>query len=362
MSLLLDAQRKSQQANSANGTNTQTYGLELSLEDVHHNNVDANVDHAVEHARHAGQNLFDAKAHSPSHSRAGINRNLLIALAGTVILLGAGAGYVWYETSGTTAPRLVASLPASTPIQQTGQLVPELPPETAKTVAESEVALPPTVAPKANNVKRSAPPRRSARKRPATTVRIEQHGNPMDLILKDAYDAYQTGMDERAQTLYLQALKLDSRNIDTLLGLAAIAQRRGADSIAVQYYSQVLELDPRDPVANAGLSALTTGENSESRLKLLLIEQPDSSALHFALGNRYVEQGRWPEAQQSYFNAYKLSPNNAELAFNLAVSLDKLGQKAVAAQYYQRALDLDTGSVKHFDHGQISQRIEDLSH
>jgi Flp pilus assembly protein TadD len=115
-------------------------------------------------------------------------------------------------------------------------------------------------------------------------------------------------------------------------------------------------------VANAGMSSLTIDDNRESRLKSLLNEQQDSSSLHFALGNRYAEQSRWAEAQQSYFNAYRLEPNNAELAFNLAVSLDRLGQKLSAAQYYQRALQLDPEQHAGFDHKQISQRIEDLTH
>jgi uncharacterized protein HemY len=110
------------------------------------------------------------------------------------------------------------------------------------------------------------------------------------------------------------------------------------------------------------MSALTTGSNRESRLKTLLNEQQDSSTLYFALGNYYAEQARWGEAQQAYFNAYKLESGNAELAFNLAVSLDRLGQKKPAAQYYQRALQLDPDNHANFDHAKIVQRVEDLIH
>ena len=80
-------------------------------------------------------------------------------------------------------------------------------------------------------------------------------------MLNRAYLAYREGKFDQAQQLYREALRLDERNTDALLGLAAIAQRRGADSTAAHYYAKVLELDPRDPVANAGMSALTTDEN-----------------------------------------------------------------------------------------------------
>ena len=181
-------------------------------------------------------------------------------------------------------------------------------------------------------------------------------------MLSNAYLAYRSGKLEQAQQLYREALDLDSNNTDALLGLAVIAQRRGVDSMAAHYYAKVMALDPRNAVANAGMSALTTDDNRESRLKTLLNEQQDSASLHFALGNYYAGQGRWGEAQPAYFDAYKLEPDNAELAFNLASSLDHLGQKKLAVQYYQHALQLDSGNHAGFDHTKVSQRIEELTH
>jgi len=350
MSLLLDARKKSQQThNSVN-----TGGLELSLEEFPSaSSVDAETQ-SVEQARTAGQNLFAAKAHTPLHARAGINRNLLIALGGTILLVALGAGYVWYAIS-PDAPQPLRRPP--TPTQPLTQSAPAaIEPQSLITAVE-ETAAPPKISTHAPNRLTST------RKKTKSTLNIQTHPvESIDPILKDAYNAYLGGKFDQAQQLYLKALKLDGRNTDALLGLAAVAQRRSADSISAHYYAQVLELDPRNAVANAGMSALTTVENSESRLKILLNGQPDSSSLHFALGNLYARQSRWAEAQQSYFNAYKLSPSNTELAFNLAVSLDRLGQKQVASQYYQRALELDQKSNAGFiDHAKISQRIKELT-
>lgn len=347
MSLLLDARKKSQQIQGGSG-------LELSLEEFSSSSSPLPDTHLTDQARSAGQNLFDAKTHTPSHARASINRNLLIALGGTLLLLTAGAGYVWYAISpgNTQSFRPIAA--QTKPSVQPAQAI-VTPQQTQQEVAEA--------APQPKITARTSPRKPAARPRKEAPMLVEQHqSEPIDPLLNDAYHAYLGGQFDQAQHLYLRALKLDARNTDALLGLAAIAQRRGADSMAAHYYAQVLELDPRDAVANAGMSALTTGNNSESRLKTLLNEQQDSSALHFALGNRYAEQNRWAEAQQSYFNAYKLATDNAELAFNLAVSLDRLGQTKLAAQYYQRAVELDPKNSAGFDHAQISQRIEELSH
>ena len=264
---------------------------------------------------------------------------------------------MWYSISpGNTQPPRPISMPAVAPLAKQApaatsppnNLVPEIvaakPPRAARHVLAAQPAA-------------KAPPARS------NPMLVEQHQDePIDPILNNAYLAYRSGKFDQAQQLYHEVLKLDARNIDAILGLAVIAQRRGADSSAAHYYAQALALDPRNAVANAGMSALTTDDNRESRLKTLLNEQQDSSSLHFALGNRYAEQARWAEAQQAYFNAYRLEPDNAELAFNLAISLDRLGQKKSAAQYYQRALQLDPGQHAGFDHTQISQRIEALTH
>lgn len=351
MSLLLDARKKSQQAQGISG-------LELSMEDLpaspRHDTQPAPAQPTA-HARSAGQNLFNAKIHTPSLARASINRNLLIALGGAILLFAAGAGYVWYEiTPHNTRPVRPVQPPGTPIVQPTSPAT--IQPQPAEAIpGKATASIDPAAAPAATK-KRWAPNRNQA------PVQIEKIlPEPIDPLLRDAYLAYQNGQFEQAQQLYQRAHRLDERNSDALLGLAAIAQQLGSDNTAAHYYLQVLKLDPRDPVANAGMSALTTGANGESRLKFLLIEQPDSSALHAALGNRYAEQSRWGDAQQSYFNAFKLEPKRSDLAFNLAVSLDRLGQNKLAAQYYLRAIDLDPKHSAGFDHAQISKRIEELN-
>ncbi|MGB8516355.1 MAG: hypothetical protein WCD45_00560, partial [Gallionella sp.] len=153
---------------------------------------------------------------------------------------------------------------------------------------------------------------------------------------------------------------IDATNLDALLGVAAIAQRRGEDALAVQTYQKVLTLNPRNAFAHAGMAALHDETDQESHLKLLLLEQENSAALHFALGNHYAAQTRWSEAQQAYFDAYQLEPGNADIAFNLAISLERLGQKKPASQFYLRALQLDA-TDRSFDHAAIAQRAQKLA-
>lgn len=181
-------------------------------------------------------------------------------------------------------------------------------------------------------------------------------------MISNAYRAYRNGNYDESRLLYVSVMNRDKQNADALLGLGAIAQRQGEDSTAAQYYLRVLAIDPRNAVANAGMSSLSQNPNSESLLKGLLREQRDSAALHFALGNIYASQSRWGDAQTAYFNAYTIDSKSAELAMNLAVSLDHLGQKKMAIEYYQRALELDGNNHSQvLNHQQIAQRLEELA-
>lgn len=367
MSLLLDARKKLQQAHSAQGEDHAFQTTELSLEEYPDQQAkQPSGARPIEDARSAGQNLFAAKPPSPVAGRTLPSRNLLFALGGTVLLLALGAGYFMYlDSSSNTAPLRPASAPPAAPLAQ----VP--PAAVGEPVAQPVPALVPGIAQTntagtARQTREIAQPSEASAPRPASAspVRVEQRiSEPLlDPLLNDAYLAYRNGRLEEAQQLYSAMLGKDAGNGDALLGLAVIAQQHGQDRLAAQYYARVLAQDPRNALANAGMSALSADiDNNGSRLKILLREQGGSAALHFALGNLYAGQSRWGEAQQAYFNAYTLESGNAEYAFNLAVSLDHLGQKKLAAQHYQRAMQLDPSHIAGFDHAQISQRAQELT-
>lgn len=158
-----------------------------------------------------------------------------------------------------------------------------------------------------------------------------------------AYEAYRAGNNAVARTLYQQVLRADRRNIDALLGLAAIARQEKHDAAALDWYAAIIAVDPQNPVAQAAMIAIQ-GElaavGSESRVKTLLRQQPRVAYLHALLGSLYAGRRQWADAQQAYFNAYRLDSGNAGYAFNLAISLDHLGQWRMALDYYQRAQTL----------------------
>jgi len=97
-----------------------------------------------------------------------------------------------------------------------------------------------------------------------------------------------------------------------------------------------------------------------SRLAAGIAQNPQSPQLRFALGNLFASQSRWNEAQVQYFEAYRLDPASADLAYNLAVSLDHLQQPRLAAEYYARAIESARSQAAQFDPAAAARRLAQL--
>ncbi|MDQ3261118.1 MAG: tetratricopeptide repeat protein [Pseudomonadota bacterium] len=205
--------------------------------------------------------------------------------------------------------------------------------------------------------------RRSAKNAGAINVsRDNRGGEDFDPDLTLAYNSLLSGEHAEAKRLYSIAAERDPSNVDALLGLATIAANQGELNPAERYYRRALELEPQNAAALAGLASIRQpGGPSESQIKFELARTPDSAQLHFALGNQYANQGRWDEAQQAYFDAHSLATGNPDYAYNLAVSLDQLGQIKHAVSYYRKALDLAKNQSARFRSADVASRLSELA-
>ena len=192
---------------------------------------------------------------------------------------------------------------------------------------------------------------------------IQEPAAAVDPTLLEAYRALNHGEYMLAQRQYRQVLQRDMRNIDALLGMAVIAQQQGQDVEAQTWHQKVLEIDPRNDIALSYLARLQNNKSlsienlnnknlssevlaledlttTEIKIKNLLALQPDAASFHAALGNLYAEQDLWPTAQEAFYSACRFAPNNADYAFNLAISLDQMAKYNLALKQYQRTLTL----------------------
>jgi cytochrome c-type biogenesis protein CcmH/NrfG len=197
------------------------------------------------------------------------------------------------------------------------------------------------------------------------TIKITTGGATptVNALHAEAYAALTAGNFESSQRLYSQLLRSEPGNVDALLGLAAIATQQGDSDAATRHYLKVLELDPRNPLAQAGLIGIVgraDPQGAETRVKQLIARDP-SAYLYFTLGNTYIDQNRWPDAQQAFFQAYHLQPDNPDYAYNLAVALEQIGQPKPALDFYRRAAQLASAKGRaNFSTAAAQDRISKL--
>jgi len=290
------------------------------------------------------------------------------------VIAAAGVGYVWWQTQ----PRslgVVTPISSVAPARVTGNLEPQADqPPPQPTPATTQSAAPASVA--TNPAPDTAKPSPRAARQPVSdlvdgntgAVSVRAGGaparSPAAVAIDTAYAAYERGDLVVARALYQEALRSDPRAADALNGLAATALRQGQAKEAEHYFARALVNNPQDPVASAGMLALGREADpmaAESRLKTAIAEQPDSAANHFALGNLQAAAGRWHDAQQAYFHAHTLEPDNPDYLFNLAVALDRVNQPRLARQYYERAVQAADQRPAAFDRGAAMRRAQSLA-
>jgi tetratricopeptide (TPR) repeat protein len=297
-----------------------------------------------------------------------------------LVLIAGGGGYVWYQVQALSSPQR--------PLATVRPVTPAPPPPAAPAAAPSAapksepVSSPPPLAllkpgDIAPGAKKSRPQREAAEQAvmdllvesraapPPPALRLTRSLAPAPALadVTAGYDALRRGDAAAARGRYQAALAVDATNLDALLGLATAEARLGAREASARHYRRALEVDPRNATALAGLAALADFSRPgavEAQLRTDLLRYPQSAALHFTLGNLLASQSRWADAQAAFFEAHRLEPADADIAYNLAVALDQLGQPRPAAEFYARALAQARGRAAQFDRRAAEKRLAEL--
>lgn len=207
-------------------------------------------------------------------------------------------------------------------------------------------------------------------RRADTNIRVRVTGNT-DSEFDDhafasvlaAFDAYRIQEYELAEQHYLRALEIEPHHSDALAGLAAVYQQTGRERRAADTYQKLLGFDPENTLAASAIISLRTKDadrDTESELKLLLQRFPKTHYLHFALGSYFAKQNRWADARHQFLAAYQLAPRNADYSFNVAVSMEKLGEYDDARIYYETAVATAENS-SNVDKDVVTQHLSQMT-
>ena len=405
MSLLIKALQKAEEEKGADGSLGSSMS-ELSLEPRDSNHMsDSSSARRVEPAlstdsrpaqQQAAAGVFSAK--QAKSNAAGSKKLLLIAAASLLLLLLIGMQLYSYIDSlnqpimPLPQPHIqppTTSMPQQAVVSEAdGTVSPQAPQSNDNTAANASAAAPKPEAGASEAASKAEPaekapvvaPVQKISPKPSEEVVMgapvaKPEGDAVKITrnpvvvgvnpdLEAGYKAYMAEDFALAKSHYQRVLRSDVRNVDALLGMAAIALKEGRMPDAAGWYGKVLEVDPRNTIAQAAMvSGLAQADPvaAESHIKNLLAQKPEAAYLHASLGNLYAQRGDWSQAQQAYFQAYHFAPANADYAFNLAVSLDHLGKSSLALQYYKQALELMSASGSaNIDRAQLESRILQL--
>ncbi len=260
---------------------------------------------------------FSTAFQQPAPDTGKARPGLVIALAACVLMAGAFAWYTW------PSPQLPAKAPEPAPVATRPALPPPAEEPVQDETLQSLSGPPELLAPVAENgpvVTAMDPPE---------MPHIEHHADVAEVhpLREAAWLAYQRGENAAAEALYRQMLVIDEAHREAQLGLAALELRSGRPGEAAQRYRQLLSGGPEDLDALAGLLARLQQTGGQASLAPWLGQ-------HLAAGER------WHEARAQFFSALQSAPDNAVLAFNLAVSLEHTGETRLAMHYYRLALQL----------------------
>lgn len=341
--------------------------------------------------RETAKNVFVAKQ-SVSPELGPRRKWLIPALSLGVVVVAAGGWYVWSELSrisgpASMAPRSAISAASPQPAVSVPQQITPASPAPVPAAAAVEAPLPPLLPPQdpssmpipsrpgvATGVARELDEREALAKAlkqmpPASDapvgLKLTQSlaQTVVSTELSEAYQSLKEGNYAVAVARYSKLVQTEPLNADAQLGLATAFARNGDTGAAARHFRAVLAIDPRNASAIVGLMSVNrTGQDStEVELKTLLSKFPDSATLHFALGNKLASDRRWVEAQQAYFEAYRLDAGRADYVYNLAVSLDHLGKQTLARDYYSKALAMPIEAGGQFDKAVVARRLRELA-
>ena len=174
--------------------------------------------------------------------------------------------------------------------------------------------------------------------------------------VKENYDA--------AEATFNAGMVLDPNNVDIRLSLGDMYMAQNDIDKAIKTYCDTIAIDPENYLtyAKAGL-ALWEKDYLEEAIVAFhksIDINPNFEISQNNLGVVYLDGIGTPKDSIEYFkNAIDINPNYTLAYFNLARAYQAIGDKALAAEYYQMTMDLNK-ITEELSEKEIRQRIFDL--
>ena len=169
---------------------------------------------------------------------------------------------------------------------------------------------------------------------------------------------------EAAEATFNAGMVLDPNNVDIQLSLGDLYMAQNDLDRAIKTYCDAISVEPENYLtyAKTGLALWEKDYLEESIVAFhKSIElNPDFEIAQNNLGVVYLDGIGDPKASVEYFKkAIEINPNYTLAYFNLARAYQVMGDKSMAAEYFQMTLDLNK-ITEELSEKDIRQRIFDL--
>jgi tetratricopeptide (TPR) repeat protein len=154
----------------------------------------------------------------------------------------------------------------------------------------------------------------------------------------------ETGDDDNAYTRFMQALKLNPKNVRAHISAGNVLERRGRADEALTHYTLAVQLDSTFAIAhvNIGNIFFNKGNLSEA-IKLYqtaLRFEPDNGFTHCNLAEAYLKCSKFVEARDHFLAAKELMPQDAITRFGLGNTYVKLNNFKNAIDQFNEGVRL----------------------
>jgi len=187
--------------------------------------------------------------------------------------------------------------------------------------------------------------------RPEIELSLSVRDKPANAIeyLYVAYDALTVGQLESATAYYKKVLLQHPENQDALFGLAVSYHKGGQLEQAREAYIELIQLNRTHRKALSNFIMLAAQEAPEAallELKELEKSNPEFSPIPAQIAMIYIEKRDFKMAAKHLTRAAILEPENLEYRYNLALVMEIMGSKNVAARLYYQILNAGRRGVK----------------
>lgn len=154
----------------------------------------------------------------------------------------------------------------------------------------------------------------------------------------------EAGDDDNAYTRFMQALKLNPKNVRAQISAGNVLERRGRVDDALIHYTKAEQLDSTFAIAhvNIGNIFFNKGNLSEAikQYRTALHFEPNNGFTHCNLAEAYLKRSQFGEARDHFLVAKELMPQDAIARFGLGNTYVKLNSFKDAIDQFNEGVRL----------------------